>query len=153
MGKKTNCFHEYIRLLSSKRGVSLNHIADTLTEEGIPTARQFSWEISHRPTLKIGKRVDMIERLSRMLGEPMSRLAFLAGMNPWASRLDLPKQAALWEFIERIVTAAEEGTGKPPPSSYLRLCNVIFGGAEAVTKVSHDEMAAWLRPEEDNATS
>lgn len=144
----TNRFHEYILLVAGKRGLTLSQIADNLTEDGVPTARQFSWEISNRPTMKIGKRVDLIQRLANMLGEPMSRLAFLAGLNPWANRLTVEEQGALWEFVERVVSAKEENTGKPPPSAYQRLCNSIFGGLETVKVLSPEELAEFLKDEE-----
>lgn len=148
----TNRFHEYIRLVTRKRNVSLYALRDMLVDAGIRVARQWTWEISKRPTLKIGKRTDLIDKAATILGEPMSKLSFLAGFNPWAKRLDLLQQGAVWEFIERLVRAREEGMPKPPALIYHRLLNSIFGGMELSQPMTSQEMADFLRPTIDTST-
>ena len=61
--------------------------------------RQFFAQISSVPILQ--KRVRRLELLAAKLLEPVSKLKFLAGINPWTD-LPLDDQLALWEAIERI---------------------------------------------------
>jgi len=148
-----NQFHNHILRVAHKRGLSLQRIADALADRGLVVARQFSWEISKRPTMKLGQRVNLLENLARLLGEPMSRLAFLGGLNPWADKLDLYEQTALWEFIERIVQAKQNKSGKPPVTYYHRLCNELFGGLDVITPIEPEEMAELLKGNRDSGTA
>ena len=147
--EQTNCFHEYMKLVTAAKNMSLTELRERLLAEDFKVARQWTWETSNRPTLRLGNRVGLIEAAAEILGEPLSRLAFLAGMNPWANRLSLAEQGAVWEFVEAIVTAKEAGMAKPPPTRYTELMNTLFGGAKVVNRISNEDMAALLRGEAD----
>lgn len=152
---KNNCFHDYILAVTRNKGMSLTQLRELIEEypnpdtEETKIARQWTWEISKRPARKIGKRKNIIELAAKVLGEPMSKLAFFAGLNPWSDRLGMIEQGAIWEFIEAIVTAKENGLGKPPVTRYMELCNTLFGGAKVEVTVSNEEMAALLRGEDE----
>lgn len=123
----TNRFHEYTMAVLGNKGVTCKDVA-----KAVGVARQYAWEISKRPTLIIGKRLGLMEALSRFYGEPMSKLAFFAGINPWANRLTMEQQSAVWEFVERLVKSKETGEGKPPPVAYNNLLAELFGGVELI---------------------
>ena len=142
--REYNCFHEYISTVLDRKGLNQTVMGKTL---GV--ARQFSWDHTYRPTAVFGKRKDLVQRVAEFLSEPISKLVFLAGFNPWAERFNLQQQAAVWEFVERLTTAKEKGMPKPPASAYTHLCNEIFGGAEVVNKISSREMAEYLRPDDE----
>ena len=144
--ERINFFHEYVRICINRLGLTHTGLAMQLSEDRPnPLPRTFAWDWSHRATKMQAKRDATMMKLATLLKEPLSKLLFLCGINPWAKIIPLQKQGAMWEFMERLTRAMQDNTGKPPATIYVRLCNELFGGAEVVTKVSLEEMAEFLR--------
>lgn len=142
-----NRLHEYVSIVLKKKG--LDH---TKMGQDLGLDRRFAWNHTHRPMIVLGRRQGLLEKVARYLGEPMSRILWIAGFNPWAERLpSLQYQDAIWEFVERVVYAKEHNLGKPPLTQYLKLLNTIFGGAEGVVPMTQEEMVAYLMGQTDDA--
>lgn len=147
--REFNKFHEYMSEVLSRRGISTIKLAEDLW--GNKNLRIWVWDMSHRVSAIRKKQEERFRQVAELLGEPMSKLLFLGGHNPWANRLSLADQWALWEFAERLAKAKEEGTGKPPLSFYNRLCKSLFGGCDVVQTVTNNEMADFLKAETEDA--
>lgn len=75
---------------SRRNGLSISEIA-----EAIGVDRYFMWQISQHKVLK--KRKENLQKIAQFLNQPLSKLEFLAGINPWCD-LPLEDQMEIWEF-------------------------------------------------------
>jgi len=97
---KWNRFSEWLGEILPRKGVTHTELPE-IVGGGY---RQFFAQISSVPILK--KRERRLELLAAKLLEPVSKLKFLAGINPWAG-LPLDDQLAIWEAIERIILVGD----------------------------------------------
>ena len=122
-----NKFHEFFTRIIAIFGLTSVEVAEKLSDDKVAT-RQYPWHLSFKPSLTARNRIAYLEKLARLLREPLSKLMFFAGMNPWATRLSLNDQEALWTFCERIVKCKEEDPKMLSISFYATLKREMFGG-------------------------
>jgi hypothetical protein len=121
--KKWTRFDDYITWLCAKRGKTKRDLSGDI---GHP--RQYIWQIQYKPCMTLIGRLKFCQKAAEVLADAGGKLAFLAGVNPWATRLSTEDQVALWEFIERVVMMKEKGEGKPPVGMFNTLNRCLFGG-------------------------
>ena len=82
----------------------------TLTISGIARTigcdRSNLWIIGNQDVLT--QRKGRIASIARLLREPLSKLLFIAGFNPWGNRVLLRRQEHIWELVERITQMDDE---------------------------------------------
>lgn len=144
--ERINCLHEYISIVLKARGKTIADLTQHII--GRQSRRNWLYDMSNRPMLSYLNRLARLRRMAEWLQEPLSKMLFLAGYNPWAARMGIRDQWAIWEFVERLCHAKERGMTKPPVSICTDLLNRMFGGADIVTPMTMDAMAAYLKGRE-----
>ena len=137
MSRKWNRFSEWLSETLPRRGIMHTELPE-IVGGGY---RQFFAQISSVPILQ--KRMHRLELLAAKLLEPLSKLKFLAGINPW-THLPLDDQLAIWEAIERITLAS----GNPDvPTLRERLDKAVK--ASLVPTTIPEGLMAKLHEQED----
>jgi len=118
MPSKWNRFSEWLGEMLPRKGIAHTELPEIVGGGH----RQFFAQISSVPILQ--KREHRLKLLAEKLMEPLSKLRFLSGINPW-THLPLDDQLALWEAIERIVLV---GNNPDLPTLRERLDKAVKAG-------------------------
>jgi transcriptional regulator with XRE-family HTH domain len=90
--------------VSRRNGISISEIAK---EVGVD--RYFMWQISQNKVLK--QRRENLRKIAKFLSQPLSKLEFLAGFNPWCD-MPLSDQIAIWKFGILVRAKREKTNGR-----------------------------------------
>ncbi len=102
--------------------------------------RQWPWLQTFRPPGFFNERRFVLGILAKRWREPLSKLLFLAGVNPWADRLGWEDQVKLWEVIERMVKEKEQGRVKMRTNDMLAQRFFEDGSDDGKTEGNEDAM-------------
>jgi hypothetical protein len=90
--------------VSRRNGLNISEIA-----KAVGVDRYFMWQISQHKVLK--KRRNNLRKIARFISQPLSKLEFLAGINPWCD-LPLKDQIAIWKFGILVRAKREKTNGR-----------------------------------------
>lgn len=96
---------------SRRNGLSISEIA-----KAVGVDRYFMWQISQHEVLK--KRIKNLRKIARFLSQPLSKLEFLAGINPWCD-LPLEDQMEIWEFGILVKAKRDKTNGREHAETYM----------------------------------
>ena len=112
--RKYSGFFDYFSHTCEKMGEVAQEVSNDMY-----VCRQWPWAQTYRLLGFYDGRRRALSILAHRWREPLGKLLFLVGLNPWADRLEWSEQAALWEFIERMVQEKEAGRAKLRGTSRL----------------------------------
>ena len=103
-----NRFYEFLQREcdNSKIGDMVKHTISAIARQ-IGCDRSNLWIIGNQDVLT--QRKSRIAAIAGILHEPLSKLLFIAGFNPWGNRVSLRKQEHIWELVERITSTDDPG--------------------------------------------